>query len=500
MSTLYTAERCPYAARARIVLAEKGLDYDAVEIDLDDKPAWLYEKNPLGRVPVYEEDGRSRPAGVARDHGVPRGALPGAAALPADPPSARSGASGSSASTTGSAAPTTQRGAGTGATSSTRGSRSSIGARGPAVPERPRLRPGRHRLRAVDPARARALRRRLGPRSPTGSSALLHGLRSRPSASSSRPCEPPAARRRSLGSGAPGRARSRARRRARPQRARPRHLPHSIPLVLGSPPPLADREIVREFARRGAAAAGPPRRHRLRAPGALRPGRLRRAASSQQAALVAGHPQVTVLAGVSPAGRASSSWARSSWRRRSEPRAAPGGRSDLGGAARPARRLRSHDPRRPQRRRVLRPRRLSLRPAPGAHPGARNLEVERLFAGPGRPHEPWAVRELVGLPEGAEIVAYCHSGSRSALAALALRAAGYDARNYPGSWHEWSRHPELPYEQSGHRRARVEPAGGSDRYLCFFFGGGRPDLAAGHGSETRRCTAPASRTAMARCT
>jgi glutathione S-transferase len=55
--TLYTAERCPYAARARVVLAEKGLDYDAVEIDLDDRPAWLYEKNPLGRVPVYEEDG-----------------------------------------------------------------------------------------------------------------------------------------------------------------------------------------------------------------------------------------------------------------------------------------------------------------------------------------------------------------------------------------------------------------------------------------------------------
>jgi glutathione S-transferase len=54
--TLYTADRCPYAARVRIVLAEKGLAYDAVEIDLDDRPAWLYEKNPLGRVPVYEED------------------------------------------------------------------------------------------------------------------------------------------------------------------------------------------------------------------------------------------------------------------------------------------------------------------------------------------------------------------------------------------------------------------------------------------------------------
>jgi glutathione S-transferase len=53
---LYTAERCPYAARARITLAEKGIAYDAVEIDLQDRPAWLYEKNPLGRVPVYEED------------------------------------------------------------------------------------------------------------------------------------------------------------------------------------------------------------------------------------------------------------------------------------------------------------------------------------------------------------------------------------------------------------------------------------------------------------
>ena len=56
MPTLYTAERCPYAARARITLAEKGIAYDAVEIDLADRPAWLYEKNPLGKVPVYEED------------------------------------------------------------------------------------------------------------------------------------------------------------------------------------------------------------------------------------------------------------------------------------------------------------------------------------------------------------------------------------------------------------------------------------------------------------
>jgi glutathione S-transferase len=55
--TLYNAARCPYAARARIVLAEKGLEVETVEIDLSDRPAWLYEKNPAGRVPVIEEDG-----------------------------------------------------------------------------------------------------------------------------------------------------------------------------------------------------------------------------------------------------------------------------------------------------------------------------------------------------------------------------------------------------------------------------------------------------------
>ena len=54
---LYDAARCPYCARARIVLAEKGLGYETVEIDLSDRPAWLYAKNPSGTVPVLEEDG-----------------------------------------------------------------------------------------------------------------------------------------------------------------------------------------------------------------------------------------------------------------------------------------------------------------------------------------------------------------------------------------------------------------------------------------------------------
>ena len=59
---------------------------------------------------------------------------------------------------------------------------------------------------------------------------------------------------------------------------------------------------------------------------------------------------------------------------------------------------------------------------------------------------PEDVREIVGAPEGVEVVVYCHSGRRSALAAVALEAAGYRARNYEGSWHEWSRRQELPIE------------------------------------------------------
>jgi glutathione S-transferase len=54
--TLYDAARCPYCARVRIVLAEKDVEHEVVAIDLSDRPAWLYGKNPVGKVPVLEED------------------------------------------------------------------------------------------------------------------------------------------------------------------------------------------------------------------------------------------------------------------------------------------------------------------------------------------------------------------------------------------------------------------------------------------------------------
>lgn len=54
---LYTSEVCPYAQRTRIVLAEKNIAHDCVEIDINDKPEWFAKLTPAGRVPVIDHDG-----------------------------------------------------------------------------------------------------------------------------------------------------------------------------------------------------------------------------------------------------------------------------------------------------------------------------------------------------------------------------------------------------------------------------------------------------------
>jgi thiosulfate/3-mercaptopyruvate sulfurtransferase len=226
------------------------------------------------------------------------------------------------------------------------------------------------------------------------------------------------------------------------------HLPRSIPLVLGSPPPLADHETIEAFATEVARRLG---RHGVDGGEQLvlyDRGDCVGAAASAQAAMLAGHPRVSVLAGgfagwpgEVETGAVELRKAKPSLEPR--PAAVPTWQELRDRLDDPA--LTILDVRTPEEYsgRAGSP----CDPRQAHIPGARLLEYERLFAGPGRPLPPEHVRALTGLPEGAEVVTYCHSGSRSALAALALRAAGYEARNYPGSWHEWSRHADLPAER-----------------------------------------------------
>ncbi len=58
--TLISHHLCPYVQRAAIALAEKGVPFERVTIDLADKPDWFRELSPLGKVPllkVAHEDG-----------------------------------------------------------------------------------------------------------------------------------------------------------------------------------------------------------------------------------------------------------------------------------------------------------------------------------------------------------------------------------------------------------------------------------------------------------
>jgi thiosulfate/3-mercaptopyruvate sulfurtransferase len=227
------------------------------------------------------------------------------------------------------------------------------------------------------------------------------------------------------------------------------HIPGSRPLVLGSPPPAADEESARALAQEIALRL---RRHGIT-------GRERLvladrgdgvgAMPAAQMAELAGHPQVAILLGgiagwdgelqegaveLEPVREADL---------KPNPHALPTREelaNRLGDDSLTLLDVRTTDEFSGRRGNQCDPRQ-------GHIPGARNLEVGELFEALGRPAPPESIREVVGLPEGAEIVAYCHSGSRSALATLALRSAGYEARNYAGSWHEWSRHDELPLER-----------------------------------------------------
>ncbi|MFA6013842.1 MAG: glutathione S-transferase N-terminal domain-containing protein [Gallionellaceae bacterium] len=55
MMTLYSGTVCPYSHRCRIVLFEKGMDFQVIDVDVFNKPEDLAVMNPYNKVPVLVE-------------------------------------------------------------------------------------------------------------------------------------------------------------------------------------------------------------------------------------------------------------------------------------------------------------------------------------------------------------------------------------------------------------------------------------------------------------
>jgi len=55
MMTLYSGTTCPFSHRCRIVLFEKGMDFDVIDVDLLSKIEDPATVNPYGKVPVLVE-------------------------------------------------------------------------------------------------------------------------------------------------------------------------------------------------------------------------------------------------------------------------------------------------------------------------------------------------------------------------------------------------------------------------------------------------------------
>lgn len=55
MMTLHSGITCPFSHRCRIVLYEKGMDFEVKDVDVFNKPENLVLMNPYNQVPVLEE-------------------------------------------------------------------------------------------------------------------------------------------------------------------------------------------------------------------------------------------------------------------------------------------------------------------------------------------------------------------------------------------------------------------------------------------------------------
>ncbi|HEV2504932.1 MAG TPA: glutathione S-transferase family protein [Mesorhizobium sp.] len=68
--TLVSHHLCPYVQRAAIALAEKGVPFEKVLIDLADKPDWFLAVSPLGKVPLLIVRQADRPQAVLFESSV----------------------------------------------------------------------------------------------------------------------------------------------------------------------------------------------------------------------------------------------------------------------------------------------------------------------------------------------------------------------------------------------------------------------------------------------
>ena len=55
MMVLYSGTTCPFSQRCRLVLFEKGMDFEVRDVDLFNKPEEISAMNPYGQVPILVE-------------------------------------------------------------------------------------------------------------------------------------------------------------------------------------------------------------------------------------------------------------------------------------------------------------------------------------------------------------------------------------------------------------------------------------------------------------
>ena len=105
-------------------------------------------------------------------------------------------------------------------------------------------------------------------------------------------------------------------------------------------------------------------------------------------------------------------------------------------------------------------------PRAGHTPGAICAPTSENVDGSGRFLPPDSLRrrfESMGVRDGVQVAVYCGSGVTAAHEVAALEIAGFAAALYPGSFSEWSNHPDLPVATGAEPGGRgAQPSGNTD--------------------------------------